>query len=131
MSPQTGTHTIQSSPWSPRCMVLVIDRYAPGRRSICASLAELGHDVLAAATADEARTIMSRKPIDLIVADADDGEIRRMIEQLRARRPCVPAVMLTTLAEPLERLAGTPLLEKPLSLEALEGAIDAALGFLH
>jgi DNA-binding response OmpR family regulator len=107
--------------------VLVVERYAPCRRSICASLAELGHDVVAAATADEARAMMEQRPIDLIVGDVDDEAIRRMIEQLRARRSAVPVVMLTTLADHMGSSAGISLLEKPLKLEALEHAIDAAL----
>jgi DNA-binding response OmpR family regulator len=109
-----------------RC-VLVVERYAPCRSSICSSLAELGYDVLAAATADEARAMMARRPVDLIVGDMDDHAIRRMIEQLRARQSSVPVVMLTTLADHMERAADASLLEKPLKLKALEHAVGSAL----
>ena len=118
----------QDQAWPARCTVLVVDRYQPSRQSICSSIAELGYDVIAAATADDARATMARWVIDLIVADADDDAIRGMVEELRGHRTPIRAVMLTTLADHRAGVtAATPLLEKPMHLDALADAIASAL----
>ncbi|MEO8701462.1 MAG: hypothetical protein ABI867_15555 [Kofleriaceae bacterium] len=106
--------------------MLVVDPYAMGRVSLSAAIMELGYHVVAVGTAHEGRTILELGAIDVIVADADNAAIRRLITDLQASGVSIPTVMLTT-QHHRETIPNTALLEKPTSLDALSTAITASL----
>jgi len=107
--------------------VMVVDPYAAGRAAISAAIAELGYRVVAAATAAEGRPIIERGGIDVIVADADDADIRALITRLPARGVSIPSVMLTAWRLVRSAVPNTTMLEKPTGLDALSTALADAL----
>lgn len=105
--------------------VLVIAAYASGRRTICACIAELGHQAIEATAADEPWLIAALSEIDMIIAAYDDDVSCSLLTQLHARDPGIPILMLSTYAK---RSAIVPenaiLLAEPLTLKILERAIE-------
>lgn len=107
---------------SSRFAVLVVDAYAPGRRAICAVVAELGYRVHAAATASEARRFVEAGGIDLIVADADQPDLQALMAEVR---PAIPCVSLTV--DRVPRGCRQRLLQKPTGIAALSRALCDSL----
>lgn len=104
--------------------VLVIDAYTSGRRTICTCIAELGHEAIAAAAADEDWLIAALSEVDLIVANCDDHVSCTLLAQLHAKAPEIPTLMLASQTQFPETIPeNTVLLAKSLSLETLERAI--------
>jgi len=104
--------------------VLVIDAYASGRRTICTCIAELGHEAIAAAAADEDWLIAALSEVDMIVANCDDHVSCKLLAQLHAKVPEIPTLMLSSPAQCTEAIPeNTVLLAKALTLETLERAI--------
>lgn len=119
---------VHRHPHGARPRILVVDGYASGRASICASLVELGYEVIGAPTAAAARALVAELPIDLIVADADDRALCELAHELDARPAPIPWLWLTTYAAVrAAAVAGAPLLEKPTHLSMLASAVAASL----
>ena len=113
---------------APRPRILVVETYPSGCATICASLAELGYEVIGVTSAAAAHAVMALFLIDLVVADVDDRAICALVCELRARGSPVPSVRLTTDAAHHACVApGVRLLEKPTHLATLAEAIDSTL----
>jgi CheY-like chemotaxis protein len=91
--------------------VLVIDDYAGGRAALCASLTQLGCEVIGASSGIAGRDVAWRDLVDVVVAQHQppwtDGA--RLVELVRDQSPELPAIVL----------------RKPLELEELARVIDA------
>lgn len=106
--------------------ILVIDADASGRRTICTCIAELGHEAIAAAAADEDWLIAALSEVDMIVANCGDHVSCKLLAQLHAKVPEIPTLMLSTPAQCPETIPeNTILLAKAVTLETLERAIAA------
>lgn len=104
--------------------VLVIEPYASGRRALCMCIVELGHEVLEAMGAEDARAMATSSTVDMIIASCDDDASRSLLEELHKKDLGLPTVMLSTSAECAVRVPERAmLLIKPFTLEALEQAI--------
>jgi CheY-like chemotaxis protein len=91
--------------------VLVIDDYAGGRAALCASLTQLGCEVIGASSGIAGRDVAWRELVDVVVAQHQppwtDGA--RLVELVRDQSPELPAIVL----------------RKPLELDELARVIDA------
>jgi CheY-like chemotaxis protein len=94
-------------------------------------LEHLGHEVVLAASADEALGIAhSETPIDLVITDhAMPGMTgAELIARLRESRPDLPMVLATGYAEiPRDTNTFVPRLDKPFHLETLAAVIAAVM----
>lgn len=118
----------RSDPGGARARILVVEPYAAGRASICASLSELGYEVIGAASAAVARAITSLFLIDVLVADVDDRAICELVCELYIGASPIRSVRLTTDAVGHACTApGVRMLEKPTRLTTLEEAIEWTL----
>lgn len=119
----------RSDSGAPGVRILVVEPYESGRASLCASLAELGYEVIGAASASTARAIITLFLVDLLIADVDDGAICALVCELHAQRSPIPAVRVTTDAVGHTCVApGVWMLEKPMRLAMLSEAIERSLG---
>jgi CheY-like chemotaxis protein len=91
--------------------VLVIDDRAGGRAALCASLSQLGCEVIGASSGIAGRDVAWRDLVDVVVAQHQppwtDGA--RLVELVRDQAPELPAIVL----------------RKPLELDELARVIDA------
>lgn len=118
----------RSDSGTPGARILVVEPYESGRASLCASLAELGYEVIGAASASTARAIITLFLVDLVVADVDDGAICALVCELHARSAPIPAVRVTTDAVGHACVApGVRMLEKPMRLAMIAEAIERTL----
>lgn len=106
--------------------VLLIDDEESLRRAMRAMLEEAGSIVELAVGTDEAAEILSRGPVDLVIADfrlcGDDNGLRA-VQVLRSIQPDLPALLMTGETAP-DRLreahqTGIPVLHKPVMPEHL------------
>jgi signal transduction histidine kinase/CheY-like chemotaxis protein len=106
--------------------VLLIDDEESLRRAMRTMLEEAGSVVELAAGTDEAAEILTRKPVDLVIADfrlcGDDNGLHA-VQVLRTIRPNLPALLMTGETAP-DRLreahqTGIPVLHKPVMPEQL------------
>jgi len=113
--------------------ILVCDDEQDVREMVQEYLSKRGYDVSAAAHADELRTVLNEKDVDLIILDinmpGEDG-----LAVLRSLRPdnMVPVVMLTAAGDVVDRIIGLEMgaddyLGKPVDLRELEARVKAVL----
>ncbi len=124
----------EAQPSMPLCQVLVLDDEAAVRAGMEALLQHMGCVVMLAASTDEALHITMERQPDLVLADlrlrnTESGI--NAVEQLRARYPNLPAIIITGDTAP-DRLkqaqaAGLPVLHKPVAADTLMAAIAASL----
>lgn len=93
--PETGETAVTHSEFQAR-VVLVVEDHEDSALFFCRIIRRLGHHVMAARSAAEARTLFSNHHIDCIVSDIGlpDGNGNELIRQLHAIRP-VPAIALS------------------------------------
>ena len=111
--------------------LLVVDDEEVVRRILSWQLEGMGHDVLATASAEEALVAYDSEParfrmalIDIVLPGQSGFDLAR---ELRQRRAGLPILFLTG-AAPLDTFdAPAPCLTKPVSLQDLQRAVDAAL----
>ncbi|HEX2525056.1 MAG TPA: response regulator [Geminicoccus sp.] len=115
-------------------IVLVVDDDQEIRDLVAAFLSRHG---LAVRTAEDARTmdaLLAVEPVDLIVLDVmmpgEDG--LTACRRLRAERPSLPIILLTALADPMDRVVGLEIgaddyLAKPFEPRELLARIRAVL----
>lgn len=110
----------------PERAVLLVDDDAAVRRVTARYLALLGYTVIEAANAEEALAVSARDGrIDLVLSDIALPGIRgpALLQELRVRRPDVPAVLMSGFApealHPASWPAGTGFLTKPFDLSEL------------
>ncbi len=109
-------------------ILLVEDEFLV-RDTVAYELREQGFEVIEAATGDEARAVCAGGGFDVLVTDIRmPGETSGwdLAELCRAQRPDLPVVYMTGYSHVAHRqVAGSLLLQKPFSLDALRDAIDA------
>ena len=108
--------------------ILVVDDDRDLRGVTCATLIDLGHDVLAAEEAEVALTLLTSSPVDLVLTDVampnlDGVELARRI---RERFDQLPILFMTGNAD-RRNLAKEIVLEKPFGATALTRAIEACI----
>ena len=84
-----------------RPIILVVDD-APALRFLCRVNLELeGYEVVEAGTLDEARELIDREPVSLVLLDLQIGAERSepLLVALSAREPRIPVVVVTGSAE--------------------------------
>lgn len=109
-------------------LVLLIDDDDAVRRTVRVYLRKLGHDVIEAATVDEAEQLMAVDGLNLIVTDLDIGGSGTGLDVAAAAPPQVPLLVITGLPEtaPLHRQAAGKhaVLAKPFGPEDFERALE-------
>lgn len=115
--------------------VIVVDDDAPLRLLCRVNLELEGHRVLEAATLADARSILAREPVDVLLLDvhvgSEDG--RRFLRSLREGGDRTPVALFTgsaTLREEDSALADG-VLPKPFQLEELVSTVRALSGTRH
>jgi putative two-component system response regulator len=114
--------------------VLVIDDEPIIRELIAEILADAGHDVAAAASAEEGLLRLGDREVSIVVSDIVMPGLTglELLEEVRARRPSLPVVLVTgagthaMLSDALARGA-SGLVMKPFSHAELQGAVATAL----
>lgn len=120
-------------------MILVADDDAAIRASLRLLLRQHGHDVLEAATADEALAAAARPDVELVLQDMNFSrstggeEGLELLRRLRAARPELPVVLLTAwgsipLAVAGMRAGAADFLTKPWQNDLLASTVATALG---
>ena len=77
--------------------ILVVDDEPAVRSALRVNLARAGYDVILAGNAEEALTFLVERPVDIVLTDVTmpgAGGLA-LLEQLRARWPEIPAVLMT------------------------------------
>ena len=120
---------------TPRLTVLVVDDEALLRWSIAYVLRQVGHDVVEAASATDARGILTRAPapFDVVLLDSylPDSNDLSLLEELRWRLPRCAIVLMTVYSTPeslrhaLDRGA-CGVLVKPFDMEQLDALVAQA-----
>ena len=111
-------------------VVLAVDDDGLVLGSTVAMLEDLGHDVMRAASANEALALMRERPIDLIVTDhaMPDTTGAQLIEMIRTQTPALPIVLATGFAELPAGIADALVkLPKPFTQQELARAISDAM----
>ena len=117
-----------------RAHIIVCDDEAPLRRMVAEFLEERGFDCAEARDAATLRRLAGRRRPDLVVLDVrmpgEDG--LSALRSLRQDGASPPVIMLTGVAEPVDRVVGLELgaddyLAKPVDLRELEARIKAVL----
>ena len=118
---------------SPVLRILVVDDHADSLRALAELLRRSGHDVVAAATVEEALRLALRQPPDLLVSDIQltDGDGCELLRRIRAVHPTVRGIAVSGYAgNPLEvqcREAGyETMLVKPLVFERVLAIVNTA-----
>jgi CheY-like chemotaxis protein len=112
-----------------RRRVLVVDPYEGGRLAMCALLADLGCEAIAAADPTAAAAIVSGAAVDLVIADHAPPwtHADAAIAAVRAIAPDVPVLILTeTKLDGAPAIARSRVLRKPTAA----GEVAAAVGEL-
>jgi PAS domain S-box-containing protein len=126
----TGQAQDGSVPACGTCRVLVVDDDASVRGITTTFLDELGHRTLEAANGAAALALLdSGERIDLLVTDLAMPGMSgtELVEQVRARWPAMPVLLLTGYADPSMHSAGYPVLRKPFRQGELARQVAAAL----
>jgi CheY-like chemotaxis protein len=136
VKPLAGTAEIQGV----RARVLVVEDNALNRLLVHDLLVLRGHEVIEAATVDEARRALDAERPDLLLLDVQipGGGAEAVIRHARARAEYaeIPIVAVTSLAMPgdRERLLGSGFqgyLSKPIDTRSFGPAVEAYLRFPH
>lgn len=129
--------------WRRGLALLLVDDHELMRSGLAMLLEEcLGHRVIETGSGEEAISLMQSKSVDLVLLDVRMPEQDGLwtLEQMRARRPDLPILMLSayadeaSIAESLERGAAGYLLKEAAVAQVAE-AIETAIGrhgvYLH
>ncbi|HLK92017.1 MAG TPA: response regulator [Polyangia bacterium] len=120
-----------------RARILIVEDNALNRLLVHDLLELRGHEVVEAATVDEARRALDTEPLDLLLLDVQipGGGAEAVIRHARARAPSaeVPIVAVTSLAMPgdRERLLGSGFqgyLSKPIDTRTFGAVVESFLG---
>jgi two-component system response regulator AtoC len=112
--------------------ILVVDDEASQRDMLSGFLRHQGHDVLTAASGQEARAVFQRAPVQLVLLDqrmpGESGE--ELLRYLKEVNPLVRAIMITAFssvhtAVAVMKLGADEFLEKPVDLDELLAKIQA------
>jgi CheY-like chemotaxis protein len=123
-----------------RARILIVEDNPLSRLLVHDILALRGHDVLEAATVDEARQLLATRPVDLLLLDVHipGGGGEAVIREVRQRSHLagLPIVAVTSLAMPgdRERLLGSGFqgyLSKPIDTRSFGAAVEAYLRADH
>jgi two-component system cell cycle sensor histidine kinase/response regulator CckA len=113
-------------------LILVVDDTQAVRALIVRALAEVGHDVVAAGSAEHALEVVAerRTPLDLAVLDVHlagtDGPTLAAV--LRRDHPALRVLFVSGYGDAEERsLGGDPLLAKPFYLDTLTRCVEDLL----
>jgi len=114
--------------------VLVVDDQPPNLRLMDAMLTPRGHQVITAASGEEALTRLAETAVDLVLLDIMMPGIDGIeaLQQFRLRWPDLPVIMLTAVAN-LDIARGAlkrgafDYVQKPFEWEHLERVVGAAL----
>ena len=137
----TAAQTVGPGAWgngaapASRATVLLVDDDDLVRAAVHRALRREGYAVLEAADADMAMALAAGHagPIDLLIADRrlPPGSGVGLAERLRQARPRARALIIgsedAVLQEGEQRTTPLPFLQKPFTLEALQGAVRQAL----
>jgi len=110
--------------------VLIVDDEEVVRRSTAHILERCGYDVLSAAHGQEGLAMMQRRPVDLVLLDLSmpGASGQEVLTELRQLRPDVKVIIFTGYAARREDFPeALGVIQKPFSINALEGAVRAAL----
>ncbi len=132
----------------PALQVLVVDDDGPVRQACCEIAGSMGYQVSSAANLPEARSVLKRQPIDLLLLDLKlpDGVHGlngaggsgtsmlgglRLLEEVKALHPETGVVVMTafaTVSSAVEamRIGAGDYLTKPFALEELTAVLDRA-----
>ncbi len=120
-----------------RARILIVEDNALNRLLVHDLLELRGHDVVEAATVDEARRALDAQPLDLLLLDVQipGGGAEAVIRHARARPPSaeIPIVAVTSLAMPGDRelLLGSGFqgyLSKPIDTRTFGAVVESYLG---
>lgn len=123
-------------PATPRVRILVVEDNAPNRQLLHDILELRGHDVLEAASVDEATRALAASPIDLLLLDVNipGGGAEAVIREAREALGlgALPIVAVTSLAMPgdRERLLGSGFsgyLSKPIDTRTFAATVERFL----
>lgn len=116
--------------------ILVLDSNLPAREALATALEQAGYYVMHAASEPEAFDLLTRRTVELVVADvgADPAMARGLLERLR-RTPGCPAAILLGAHRSCEaiiaafRAGAADYLLKPFTPDALHTSVAAALAY--
>jgi DNA-binding response OmpR family regulator len=115
-----------------RMFILVVEDDASWRSILRTALAPLGHDVAEVGTLAAARASIARDRPDLLIVDRilPDGDGLALVGELRDRGAPLPAIVVSTLASPEDRVGGLnagadDYLAKPVFLPELVARVEA------
>jgi PAS domain S-box-containing protein len=110
-------------------VILAVDDDDLVLRNTVAMLEDLGHQTFAAASAEEALSLIERELIDLVVTDYAMPKVTgvQLAQEIRIRRPALPVILATGYAE-LDQGAADDLVR--LSKPFLQHHLAAAIGEL-
>ncbi len=134
--PDAGTSAMEAAPV---LQVLVVDDDGPVRQACCEIATSMGYQVSSAANAPEARAVLKRQSIDLLLLDlklpdgangSSQGGLR-LLEEVKALHPETGVVVMTafaTVSSAVEamRIGAGDYLTKPFALEELTTVLDRA-----
>ncbi len=117
-----------------RGCVLVVDDEQPIRRAVARQIRKLGYRALEAGTARQALEVIEADSVDIVMTDLamPDVDGLDLLESLKTRKTEIPVLFTTglpsveTAARAME-LGAFRYLVKPVTPEAMRGAIDAAM----
>lgn len=109
--------------------ILVIENEERVSEAICDHLADQGYRCTSASTAEEARLVLSRFQIDLLIVGSELPEGADGIElAYEARASGLAAMMIAPSSSVAIAEEGIPVLVKPLRLDQLLETVEALLG---
>ena len=113
--------------------VLVVDDDGPVRSACCEIATKMGFQVMGAEDTTEARTLLQRQPVDLLLLDLKlpGGSGLLLLKELKALHPEISVVVMTafaTVSSAVEamRIGAGDYLTKPFALEELTAVLDRA-----
>jgi DNA-binding NtrC family response regulator len=119
---------------TPRVLILVVDDESDLAVTCARLLRRRGLDVVTAGSYETGRAALADARLALLVADLrlPDGEGLELVRAAGARRPPVPAIVMTGYVTAVNRAASlaagaVAFLPKPFTAEAFARAVDAAL----
>jgi DNA-binding NtrC family response regulator len=117
-----------------RASILIVDDEPIVREAIRDWLVDAGYDVATASTGEEGLEIAAERDFGLIILDVRlPGKTGiRVLEELKAAKPDVKAIIITAYASPQMRTEATKLgalhyLSKPIAPDQLEKIVEEAL----